>query len=144
MTQPDFTLDARLEMDCLVVGDWPLCRILRMNDRGFPWLILVPRMPALREIIDLDEAGQIQLLGEIARASRILRDRLRPAKLNVAALGNAVPQLHVHVIARFVTDAAWPRPVWGVNPPEAFDTEGANAEVAGWRSAFGLDVQPSP
>lgn len=138
MQHPDFTLHPQLAADCLIVGDWPLSRVLRMNDRAFPWFILVPRAKELREIIDLDEPGQLELLREITKLSRILRDHLKPTKLNVAALGNAVPQLHVHVIARFATDAAWPRPVWGVQPPTPYDEVAAGSELAMWRGVLGF------
>lgn len=129
----DFVLDPRLDADTLLVLDWPLCRVLRMNDRAYPWLILVPRRNGVREIIDLAEADQRVLLGEIARASRALRSALKPEKLNVAALGNVTPQLHVHVIARFTEDPAWPRPVWGVQAPSPFSGDEAEIEVIQWR-----------
>jgi diadenosine tetraphosphate (Ap4A) HIT family hydrolase len=131
-----FELHPQLSADTFHVGDWPLCRVLRMNDAGFPWLILVPRRADIREIIDLAEADQRDLMSEIARASRALRDLVQPDKLNVAALGNAVPQLHVHVIARFRTDPAWPRPIWGVKPPEPFGAREAAAEIDRLKSAL--------
>lgn len=133
MTTDDFELDSRLDNDCLFLTDWPLCRVLRMNDRAYPWLILVPRRAATREIIDLSSADQGLLLGEIGRACRAMKNSLKPEKLNVAALGNVVPQLHVHVIARFVSDPAWPRPIWGVQPPQPFDGDEAEVEVIQWR-----------
>ncbi|WP_395020814.1 HIT domain-containing protein [Dongia sp.] len=129
----DFELDAQLDTDCLFLTDWPLCRVLRMNDRAYPWLILVPRRVEKREIIDLSTADQGLLLGEIARASRAIRQALKPDKLNVAALGNVTPQLHVHVIGRFTDDPAWPRPIWGVQKPQAFDSDEAEVEVIQWR-----------
>ena len=87
-----------------------------MNERSWPWLVLVPRRPGLIEIIDLEPADRLRLMEEIARAAEALCRLYRPDKMNVAALGNVVPQLHVHVIARFRSDPAWPRPVWGVKP----------------------------
>jgi diadenosine tetraphosphate (Ap4A) HIT family hydrolase len=129
----DFELDSRLDADTLFLADWPLCRVLRFNDRAYPWLVLVPRRKGVREIIDLDTADQRSLLGEIGRASRALRKALTPEKLNVAALGNMVPQLHVHVIARFTDDPAWPRPVWGVQAPVPLTGEEAEIEVIQWR-----------
>lgn len=84
-----------------------------MDDANYPWLILVPRVLAARELIDLDADQRRQLSDETDRAGRLLRDAFRPHKLNVAALGNVVAQLHVHVIARFEDDPAWPAPVWG-------------------------------
>ena len=133
MTTYDFELDARLDADTLFLVDWPLCRVLRMNDRAFPWLILVPRRTAKREIIDLATADQALLLDEIGRACRTMKQALKPEKLNVAALGNVVPQLHIHVIARFAEDSAWPRPIWGVQAPQPFDSDGAEVEVIQWR-----------
>jgi diadenosine tetraphosphate (Ap4A) HIT family hydrolase len=84
-----------------------------MDDSNYPWLVLVPRVIDARELIDLDAMQRRELGDEIDRASRLLRDAFSPFKLNVAALGNLVPQLHVHVIARFEQDPAWPAPVWG-------------------------------
>ncbi|MDY0874067.1 HIT family protein [Dongia rigui] len=136
MSANTFALHAQLSADTFTLGDWPLCRVLRMNDRAYPWLILVPCVPDVREIIDLAEAQQQQLMGEISRASRALKALLSPDKLNVAALGNAVPQLHVHIIARYKTDAAWPRPIWGVQPTVALGGD-AEAELAKLRPAFG-------
>ena len=135
MSQGTFTLHPQLSADTLLLGDWPLCRVLRMNDRAFPWLILVPRVADIREIIDLADADQQRLMGEIARASRALKALLNPDKLNVAALGNAVPQLHVHIIARYRTDPAWPRPIWGVQAPVALGSE-TDAELARLRPAL--------
>ena len=111
---PDrFTLHARLAADSVTLGDWPLCRLLLTNDGRFPWLILVPRHPDLREIHDLPPPERALLIEEIARASSLMQQAFKADKMNVAALGNQVPQLHVHVIARFVGDPAWPNPVWG-------------------------------
>ncbi|MGB3046061.1 MAG: HIT family protein [Xanthobacteraceae bacterium] len=117
----DWTLHPQLDKDTAPVGDLPLCRVLLIKDAQYPWLVLVPRRPETVEIIDLDEVAQSQLMTEITRVSRALREITRCDKLNVAALGNAVPQLHVHIIARRRTDAAWPRPVWGVMPPLSYD-----------------------
>jgi diadenosine tetraphosphate (Ap4A) HIT family hydrolase len=128
-----FVLDSRLDADSLFLLDWPLCRVLRMNDRTYPWLILVPRRAGVREIIDLDPGDQRSLLDEIGRLSRVMRSHLKPEKLNVAALGNVVSQLHVHVISRFTADPAWPRPIWGVQPPTAFSGDEAEIEVLQWR-----------
>lgn len=117
----DWTLHPQLDKDTAPVGDLPLCRVLLIKDAHYPWLVLVPRRPETVEIIDLDEVAQAQLMTEITRVSRALREITRCDKLNVAALGNAVPQLHIHIIARRRTDAAWPRPIWGVMPPLPYD-----------------------
>jgi diadenosine tetraphosphate (Ap4A) HIT family hydrolase len=116
----DWSLDPQLAQDTVPVGDMPLTRVLLANDANYPWLILVPRLPGLVELIDLEENAQVQLLGEVAAAARALKALTECDKLNIAALGNLVPQLHVHVIARRRTDPAWPKPVWGVKTPLAY------------------------
>ena len=121
MTALTFALHPQLEADTTPVGDLPLSRVLLMDDANYPWLILVPRLPAMVELIDLEANAQNQLTAEIARASAALKALTACDKLNVAALGNMVPQLHVHVIARRKTDAAWPKPVWGVVAAKPYD-----------------------
>jgi diadenosine tetraphosphate (Ap4A) HIT family hydrolase len=118
-----WSLHSQLKKDTIDIGDLPLCKVLVIKDAHYPWLLLVPRREGAVEIIDLDEVAQAQLMTEISRVSRALKEVTRCDKLNVAALGNLVPQLHVHVIARRTSDAAWPRPVWGVMPPLAHDAE---------------------
>ena len=108
-----FALDPRLAADTREIVSLPLCAARLMNDRRFPWVVLIPARPNLSEIIDLDAADRGRLIEEIALVSDALRDLFQPTKLNVGALGNVVPQLHVHVVARFANDAAWPGPVWG-------------------------------
>lgn len=116
----DFALHEQLAADTVEIARWPLSLVLLMNDRNWPWLILVPRRPAIREIHELAETDQGALMTEIVRVSRTLTRLVQPHKLNVAALGNVVPQLHVHVIARFSNDPAWPKPVWSALPPERY------------------------
>ncbi|MFC3031125.1 HIT domain-containing protein [Pseudoalteromonas fenneropenaei] len=118
-----FSLAPELERDCIVLADWPLCRVLLMNDSQYPWFILVPRVNNVKEIIDLSDDQQLQLWQESSTLSHMLRDVFIPDKLNVAALGNMVPQLHVHHIARFKQDKAWPKPVWGQFPAVPYDAE---------------------
>lgn len=130
-----FRLDERLARDTIPVVTWPLSRVLLMNDSTWPWVILVPARPDLVEIIDLDPAGRALLLDEIARASAALRAVVRPDKLNVAALGNVVAQLHVHVVARFRADAAWPKPVFGFSKPVPYPPEAARAFVEAFAAA---------
>lgn len=137
-----FDLHPQLAADGLFLADWPLCRVLRMNDRNYPWLILVPRIPEVREIIDLVEPDQQRLMQEIARASTALRTLRRPHKINVGALGNMVPQLHVHVLGRDQSDAAWPKPVWGAVPANPFPPLEAEMEVAAWRGVVANDDRP--
>jgi diadenosine tetraphosphate (Ap4A) HIT family hydrolase len=120
---PGWSLHPHLKKDTIDIGDLPLCRVLVIKDANYPWLLLVPRRREVVEIIDLDEVGQAQLMTEIARVGRALKEITQCDKLNIAALGNVVPQLHVHVIARRSSDVAWPRPVWGVMPPVAHDAE---------------------
>lgn len=106
-------LDPRLADDTHPVAAFGLSELRLMDDANHPWLILVPRVEHASEWIDLDATQQAELTGEIDTCSRALQAAFRPHKLNVAALGNQVAQLHVHVIARFEHDIAWPRPVWG-------------------------------
>ena len=129
----DFTLHERLAADTVELVRWPLSLVLLMKARQWPWLILVPRRPAIREIYELPDADQQVLMAEIARASRRLAQLVRPDKINVAALGNMVPQLHVHVIARFAGDPGWPGPVWGAVPPEPYAENELTQEVASLR-----------
>ncbi|MBX6425062.1 MAG: HIT domain-containing protein [Variibacter sp.] len=133
-----WVLHGQLAQDCIALGDLPLSRVLLMNDAVYPWLILVPRRAGLTEIIELDEAGRAALMEEIACASGALQRVTRCDKLNVAALGNAVPQLHVHVIARFRTDPAWPRPVWGHAAARPYAADEAERFAAQLRAAIGL------
>ena len=116
-----WSLHTQLTQDTIDIGDLPLCRVLVIKDANYPWLLLVPRREGAVEIIDLDEVEQAQLMTETSRVARALKEITKCDKLNIAALGNVVPQLHVHVIARRKSDAAWPRPVWGVVPPLAHD-----------------------
>jgi diadenosine tetraphosphate (Ap4A) HIT family hydrolase len=109
----DFALDARLDGDSIEITRLPLCLVRLMDDGRFPWVILVPARPGLREIVDLGVADRASLIEEVALVSTVMRDVFRPTKLNVGALGNVVSQLHVHVVARFASDDAWPGPVWG-------------------------------
>jgi diadenosine tetraphosphate (Ap4A) HIT family hydrolase len=118
---PSWSLHPQLEQDTEAVGDLPLSRLLVNHDADYPWLLLVPRRPGAREIIDLDEADQAQLMIEIAHISRALKEVTACHKLNVAAIGNVVPQLHVHIVARERDDPAWPKPVWGTAPVRAYD-----------------------
>jgi diadenosine tetraphosphate (Ap4A) HIT family hydrolase len=108
-----YELHPQLAADTHPLAALELCELRLMDDANYPWLVLVPRVADARELIDLDATQRHALTKEIDRAARLLRDAFRPHKLNVAALGNLVPQLHVHVIARDENDPAWPAPVWG-------------------------------
>ena len=117
----DWELDPLLERDTVAIGDMPLSRVLLIKDATYPWLLLVPRRHLVVEITDLHMIEQAQLMSEIAHASRTLKLLTGCDKINVAALGNVVSQLHVHIIARSRGDAAWPRPVWNAVPPRDYD-----------------------
>lgn len=108
-----FTLHHQLAADTVLVGDLPLTRVLLMNNRHFPWLILVPKRDGLRELFDLSETDYATCMQEVRDVAKAFGKMLGADKMNVAALGNMVPQLHIHIIARFVNDSAWPKPVWG-------------------------------
>ncbi len=118
-----WALHPQLERDTLEVGDLPLSRVLIIKDANYPWLLLVPRRPDVVEILDLNDVERAQLMTETARVADALKAITKCDKLNVAALGNMVPQLHIHVIGRRKTDAAWPKPVWGVVPALPFDSQ---------------------
>ena len=112
MSEP-FALHPRLAGDTVELARWPLSRVLLMDDSRWPWLILVPQRPSIREIHELERADRATLIEEIAHAGRVLQDAVKADKMNVAMLGNMVPQLHVHIVARFPGDPGWPGPVWG-------------------------------
>lgn len=107
------TLHPQLKKDCFVLGEFSLCSLLLLNDANYPWFILLPNREGVREIHLLSEPDQQQLMAESTFFSRCLQQVFQPDKLNIAALGNVVPQLHIHHIARFNNDASWPAPVWG-------------------------------
>lgn len=109
----EFDLHPRLAADTVFVADWTLCRVLLMNDARYPWLIFVPRRNNVTEIFELNPEDREMLMAEIALAGERLKHFSRAAKINVGALGNLVPQLHVHIVARNPGDFAWPGPVWG-------------------------------
>jgi len=116
-----FALHPRLAADTHVMGDLPLCRVLLMNDARFPWLILVPRRVGLHEMTDLPTEDGPVMMNEIRLVSKALREILSPDRINVAAIGNMVDQLHVHVVARTTTDPAWPGTVWGHGGAKPYD-----------------------
>lgn len=131
MTAPtlEFALHPKLAADCEPLGELPLCVALLMRDDRFPWVILVPRLPGLTDLHDLPTACAPALFAEVGLVSRALKAEFKVRKINVAALGNQVPQLHVHVIGRHPEDAAWPQPVWNAGPG------GASAAVQEERAA---------
>ncbi|MGH8461459.1 MAG: HIT domain-containing protein [Stenotrophobium sp.] len=133
-----FELHSQLAADTVQVGDLPLCRLVLMNDSQYPWTILVPRREALREIHQMSEADQQQFWHESAQLGRALMSLFKGDKLNVAALGNMVPQLHVHHIVRFASDPAWPAPVWGRMPAKPYAAEALSLRVQAIRGALSL------
>ena len=136
----NWTLHPQLERDTVPIGDLALCRALLINDANYPWMLLVPRRPGVVEIIDLSEAEQATLMAEIAQASKVIKVMTGCAKINVAALGNVVPQLHVHVIARGRSDPAWPKPLWGAVPPIVYSESALRSVLADLRER--LDLNP--
>lgn len=133
----DFELHPQLAADTVPVCSWPLCEVLLLNDALYPWLVLVPARPELRDFHDLSPDDMVTAGREISRASEALVELFTPDKVNVAALGNMVPQLHIHVVARFTDDAAWPNPIWGVAPAEPYAQDALDARCAELRRVFG-------
>ena len=124
-----FSLHPRLAADTVFVADWPLSRVVAMNDARYPWLILVPRRDGATEIFDLNAEDRRTMIEEIARASDGLKRLTAAAKINVGALGNLVPQLHVHIVARNPGDAAWPGPMWGQGTAQPYESDALDAFV---------------
>lgn len=118
-----FSLDPRLQQDTVTLGDFPLCRLLLMNDVTYPWLILVPRREAISEVFQLAADEQQQLWRETTQLAETLKDAFAADKMNVATLGNVVSQLHMHVVVRRRDDAAWPAPVWGRQPAVPYSVQ---------------------
>lgn len=131
-------LDAQIERDTAAVGDLSLCRVRAMNDAAYPWLVLVPRRIGVTEIIDLRETDRAQLMTEISAAATALKDITRCDKLNIGAIGNLVPQLHIHIVARRRGDPAWPKPAWGAAPPQPYASHTLDAFIEAVREAIGI------
>ena len=124
-----FTIDDRLLRSTEWVADLPLCRLFLQNDTRYPWFVLVPRIADVTEMYQLTKADQAQLMTEISQMSRYLKEALSVHKVNVGALGNVVPQLHIHVLGRDPSDATWPNPVWGVGTAERYTAEALQENV---------------
>lgn len=119
-----FTLHPQLAEDCVVVGDFPICRVLLNKQFSqLPWLILVPKRTGLRDLTDLPEQDYLPVMEEVREAHNALRDLSSADKMNMGAIGNMVPQLHIHLIARFKDDVCWPKPVWGNLEPQPYSEE---------------------
>jgi len=138
MSETRWSLHPQLAADTVTVGDVALSRVLAMNDADFPWLILVPRRAGVSDMIDLG-VEQATLMDEIALASRALKEETRCDKLNVAAIGNVVPQLHVHIIARNRVDPLWPKPVWGASAGRRYEDGEITRFVASMRRRLGIE-----
>lgn len=139
----DFRLDPRLEADSRFVADGPLSQLRVMDDARFPWLLLVPRVAGATEWIDLDGGAQRLLLAELNQVSALLKAEPGVEKLNLGALGNVVPQLHLHLVGRRTGDAAWPGPVWGSGAPARHAAEALAARVRHWQQKF-AGPRPTP
>lgn len=123
----DVTLDPRLIEDTHPVTELPLCQLRLMDDTRYPWLVLIPRRTGAVEVFDMSEDDQQQLWREAGLLGRALKETLGGDKLNIATLGNMVPQLHLHLVLRREGDAAWPGPVWGQGQAEPYDLDGLAA-----------------
>jgi len=126
-----FQLHSRLQQDCIALGQLPLSILLLMNDSRFPWCLLVPRRQDVSEIYQLPWDDQVQLARESDYLARALSRTYLPDKLNIAAIGNLVPQLHVHHVVRYKADSAWPAPVWGRGVAVPYSPAGLAATVQG-------------
>lgn len=131
-----FSLHPQLQQDCIHVGDFPLSMLLLNRDANYPWCILVPRRDSIHEIHHLGDADRIQLIKESCHLAEVMVDLFTPDKMNIAALGNVVPQLHLHHIARFKNDAAWPGPVWGKVLAKAYERDALEALLKRLRNAL--------
>ena len=133
-----FELHPRLAADTFELGRLQLCRVLLMNDANYPWLILVPQRSGLREIFELNANEQTQLIHESSHVARSMSTLFKAEKMNIAALGNMVPQLHLHHIARNTHDPAWPHPVWGHCPAQTYDPRTLDERRCELTHALGL------
>jgi diadenosine tetraphosphate (Ap4A) HIT family hydrolase len=131
-----FKLHHRLQEDTVEIVRLELSLVLLMNDSSFPWLVLVPEREGVQEVYELNSEDRFVLIEEIAAVSEIIRQLYSPDKINIGALGNLVPQLHIHVIGRFRTDHAWPGPVWSSGPARPYQTEMLETVCAGIKKAF--------
>lgn len=138
-----FVVDPAFESGSIAVGELPLCHVRLQNDSRWPWLLLIPRLPGLREIEDLPRGERTRLVEEVVRVGVAVRtlgaaSGFSVEKLNVGALGNITPQLHVHVVGRRYGDAAWPGPVWGVGVAEPYSAAGLDSALLTTRVALEL------
>lgn len=142
MPSSEWSLHPQLAKDTTPVGDLALCRVLAIDDATYPWLVLVPRRTGVIEISDLAAGDAAHLIDEIAQASRVLKAVTQCDKLNVSAIGNVVPQLHVHIVARWTNDPLWPKPVWGQVTPRPGDSAAFIRFIAMVRAGLKLPSLP--
>lgn len=131
-----FKLDPRLEQDTILIGEFPLSKVLLMNDARYPWVLLVPKIMGLTEAFQLTDEQQRQLMVESNFVAMKLNDLVQADKMNVAALGNVVSQLHIHHVARFQADETWPAPVWGIGQAVPYSELESDAVRQQIRSIF--------
>jgi len=134
-------LHPQLAKDCFEIARLPLSRVLLMNDQQYPWIILVPDRDCITEIFHLSDQDQQQLMRESSAVSLALQQQFNADKINIGALGNMVPQLHIHHIARYTTDVAWPSPAWGKYPAQAYPSEGVSVVLERLNNADIPDIQ---
>lgn len=137
----DFVLHPRLKADTLHVASLELSELLMMNDNQYPWFILVPRQTYSSEIYQLSSEHRTQLLNESCLLAQLLQQHFNPHKLNIATIGNLVPQLHMHHVCRYSTDPVWPAPVWGKFPPQQFSSEMAIKRIQLLQNALGFALE---
>ncbi len=135
---PTFELHAQLKQDCFVIGQFELCQVLLLNDSQFPWFILVPQCDNVREIYELTPQNQQLFMQESSYFSQQLATLFQADKLNIAAIGNIVPQLHIHHIVRYQTDKAWPAPVWGKLAATPYTAQQRDERIANVKAACNL------
>lgn len=131
-----FQLHPQLAKDCFVITDLELCRVLLMNDSNYPWCILVPMREGKKDLYELSDAEQNLFIKESSRLSAVMISLFKGKKMNIAALGNMVPQLHIHHIVRNEGDACWPKPVWGQVPALLYKEEAAQSLMDKLRAAL--------
>jgi diadenosine tetraphosphate (Ap4A) HIT family hydrolase len=136
MDAASFVIDSQLKQTSYPLTSLDVCDLRLVDDQRWPWLLIIPRVPHAVELIDITPDLRAQVWLEIDHVGRVMRDQFSPHKLNIAALGNQVRQLHVHCIARFPEDEAWPNPVWGVGDSVPYDSELLNSRLNGLRDAF--------
>jgi len=136
MDAASFVIDSQLKQTSYPLTSLDVCDLRLVDDQRWPWLLIIPRVAQAVELIDISPNLRAQVWLEIDHVGRVMRDQFSPHKLNIAALGNQVRQLHVHCIARFPEDEAWPNPVWGVGDSVPYDSELLNSRLNALRAAF--------